>query len=207
MKWTFCIKNKLTASAVLLVLCLLVLFSNYIDRNHTENVKNAISTLYEDRLIAEEYILKMTSGVYQIREILNTDTNTTTNLNAINNILLNIREENNAYQKTKFTIAEKRKADELIKILDEFESMDLNNSRINLELANSALVILNQLSAIQLAESKQIMADAESLYISGKTSSQFVFAIIIFILLVLQALVFTSESLIPKTKPKSPQLN
>ncbi len=52
MKWTYTIKNKLAASGVLFSLCLLVLFSNYIDRNHTENVKNAISTLYEDRLIA-----------------------------------------------------------------------------------------------------------------------------------------------------------
>ena len=70
MKWIYGIKNKLTASIVLLALCLLVLLSNYLDRLHTENVKNSISTMYEDRLIVEEYILKMTQNTYQIREIL-----------------------------------------------------------------------------------------------------------------------------------------
>ncbi len=70
MKWIYGIKNKLTASIVLLALCLLVLLSNYLDRLHTENVKNSISTMYQDRLIVEEYILKMTQNTYQIREIL-----------------------------------------------------------------------------------------------------------------------------------------
>ena len=59
------------ASMVLLALCLLVLLSNYLDRLHTTNVKNSISTMYEDRLIVEDYILKMTTNVYQIRELLN----------------------------------------------------------------------------------------------------------------------------------------
>jgi hypothetical protein len=70
MKWTYSIKNKLLASVVLLALCLLVLLSNYLDRMHTRNVTNYITTLYEDRLVAEVYILKMTSTIYQIREVL-----------------------------------------------------------------------------------------------------------------------------------------
>ncbi|MCE9537892.1 MAG: MCP four helix bundle domain-containing protein [Bacteroidetes bacterium] len=207
MKWAYSIKNKLVASGALLSLCLLVLFSNYIDRDHTQNVKNSISTLYEDRLIAESYILKMTSSVYQIKEALNADMNDASKDNTINNLLLNIKELSNAYQKTKFTDVEKKKADELLITLLEFESGNLNNTQIKLKSANEALVILNELSAIQLDESKQIMAYAETLYLSGKTSSQFVFAIIIIILLVLQALVFTSKTLIPNNKTKSPNLN
>ncbi|MDO9186379.1 MAG: MCP four helix bundle domain-containing protein [Bacteroidia bacterium] len=207
MKWTYSIKNKLAASGALLSLCLLVLFSNYIDRDHTQNVKNSISTLYEDRLIAEGYILKMTSGVYQIKEAINADMNDANKNNTINNLLLNIKEISNAYQKTKFTDVEKKKADELLNTLRELEPPYLNNTPIKLESANKALGILNELSAIQLEESKQIMDSAETLYLSGKTSSQFVFAIIIIILLVLQALVFTSKTLIPNNKTKSPNLN
>lgn len=207
MKWTYSIKNKLAASGALLSLCLLVLFSNYIDRDHTQNVKNSISTLYEDRLIAEGYILKMTSGVYQIKEAINADMNDANKNNTINNLLLYIKEISNAYQKTKFTDVEKKKADELLNTLRELEPPYLNNIQIKLAFANSALIILNELSAIQLEESKQIMDSAETLYLSGKTSSQFVFAIIIIILLVLQALVFTSKTLIPNNKTKSPNLN
>lgn len=44
---------------------MLVLFSNYLDRIHSENIKHSISTLYEDRLLVEEYILKMTLDVYK----------------------------------------------------------------------------------------------------------------------------------------------
>lgn len=207
MNWTYSIKNKLAASGILLLLCILVLASNYIDRNHTDNVKNAISTLYEDRLIAEEYILKMTSGVYQIREVIHSEANDVNKVNLTNNLLLTIKEANNAYQKTKFTSVEKGKADELQQVLEDFESINLNTTPIKLEVANKALNILNQLSSIQLEESKKIMDHAETLYVSGKTSSQFVFALIIIILFALQALVFTSNSLLPLNKPKSASLN
>ena len=207
MKWTYSIKNKLVASGALLSLCLLVLISNYIDRNHTRKVKNAISTLYEDRLIAEEYILKMTSGVYQVKEVLNANTNDANKITSINKILLNIREESNAYQKTKFTDIEKIKATELLATLHKFETIPLNNTQLKLESADKALAILNELSAIQLDESKQIMDNAETLYLTGKTSSQVVFALIVIILLVLQALVFASKTLKPNIKLNHPHLN
>ncbi|MES2284607.1 MAG: hypothetical protein V4547_02885 [Bacteroidota bacterium] len=207
MKWTYSVRNKSAASAALFLLCLLVLFSNYIDREHTKSVKNSISTLYQDRLIAEGYILKMTSYVYQIKEALNADTNSANKDNSINNLLLSINEISNAYQKTKFTDIEKIKADELLKTISEIEPAHLNSTQIKLESSNKALVLLNELSAIQLEESKLIMDYAETLYIAGKTSSQFVFAIIIIILLVLQALVFTSKTLNTKSITKSPHLN
>jgi hypothetical protein len=204
MKWTYSIKNKLTASGALFSLCVLVLFSNYIDRTHTENVKKAISTLYEDRLIAEEFILKMTRGFYQIKEAINSDSTDVIKINSVNNLIADVVSVSNAYQKTKFTAVETSKADELLLILKEFESSQ-HTLQAKLEYSNKALVILNELSAIQLAESKQIMAHAEELYLSGKTSSQFVFVIIVIILIVLQALVFTSKSLVSNTK--FPNLN
>jgi hypothetical protein len=63
-----------------------------------------------------------------------------------------------------------------------------------LELADQALRQLNELSSIQLEESKLIMKQAEELYVSGKSASQFAFTVTIIILLVLQALVFTSKT-------------
>jgi hypothetical protein len=205
MKWTYSIKNKLAASGALFSLCLLVLFSNYIDRDHTHNVKNAISTLYEDRLIAESYILKMTGIVYQIKETLNSKDAGANN--TVNNLLLNFKKLNNAYLKTKFTEAEKSKADQLLNTMEKFESINLNFTENKLKTADSALALLNELSAIQLDESRQIMDHAEALYSEGKISSQFVFAIIIIILVVIQALVFTSNTLIPNQKTNSLHLN
>lgn len=205
MKWTYSIKNKMAASSVLFSLCLLVLFSNYIDRNHTKNVKNAISTLYEDRLIAVEYILKMTSSIYQLKELISDETNANNKINSNKNLFLKIRETNNAYQTTKFTEVEKRKAEAFLNILNELEAIPLNNTQKKLEFTNKALALLDELSTIQLEESKKIMANAEKLYISGKTSSQFVFALIIIILFILQTLLFASKTL--TTTTKSPNLN
>lgn len=207
MKWAYTIKNKVLASSALLSLCVLVLVSNYIDRNHTENVKKSISTLYEDRLIAENYILQMTSALYQIRGIVIKGASSFDENETISKLLSTINEVSNAYHKTKFTELEKIKAGELIQVLNEIEPDQRKSTELNLESVEKALLILNELSNIQLAESKQIMNRAEKLYLTGEASSKFVFALIILILVVLQALVFTTKTLIPSEKLNNPNLN
>lgn len=207
MKWTHIIKNKVLASAALLSLCLLVLASNYIDREHTNDVKLTISTLYEDRLIAEVYILKMTRGLYEIKEALQLDVANSEKNATIKNHILVINETKNAYLKTKFTKLEKIKAAELVKILTTIQSLPLENSSLLREKIDNSLDLLDELSAIQLAESKEIMSYAEKLYLAGKNSSQFVVALIIIILVVLQAILFSSKTIIIKNQPKFPGLN
>src|SRR5688572_31643435 len=104
MKWTYSIRNKLVASGALFTLCLLVLYSNYKDQDHTNNVKKSISTLYEDRLIVEDYILKMTIDIYEIKQALNAaEGNTQHSANQITALLSHIDGLSDAYQKTKFT--------------------------------------------------------------------------------------------------------
>ena len=206
MRWTFSIKNRLGASIVLLALCLLVLLSHYLDRLHTENVKSSISTLYEDRLIVEDYILKMTRNIYQIREISSTDDyhlkerdvkKMIGEINSIYSILI----------KTRLTKNEKSTAEELISQIKELEQNVFSDKNTVSLHTDTILLSLNKLSQIQLDESKLIMKQAEAQYSKIKTSSQFAFAIIIIILIVLQVLVFSGESIIPMYKPKDPSLN
>ena len=207
MKWTQIIKNKILASAALLSLCLLVLASNYIDRKHTDDVKTTISTLYEDRLIAEVYILKMTTALYEIKEAIQIDVNALDKDKHIKNHLLEINTTTDAYLKTKFTKLETLKAKELMQILVSIETNALKNDSHTLTQIDTALDLLNELSAIQVAESKEIMSYAEKLYLAGKNSSQFVVALIVVILIVLQAIVFSSRTIIIKNPPKFPGLN
>lgn len=207
MKWTQIIKNKILASAALLSLCLLVLASNYIDRKHTDDVKTTISTLYEDRLIAEVYILKMTTALYEIKEAIQIDVNALDKDKHIKNHLLEINTTTDAYLKTKFTTLETLKAKELMQILTSIETNALKNDSHTLTQIDTALDLLNELSAIQVAESKEIMSYAEKLYLAGKNSSQFVVALIVVILIVLQAIVFSSRTIIIKNPPKFPGLN
>lgn len=178
------------------------------DRDHTNNVKKSISTLYEDRLIVEDYILKMTSDIYQIKEALKeNDLQGDSSNKKIPQLLSHINGLSDAYLKTKFTEVENQKFTELLQTLNKFESSPLHSVSFKLEIADKALALLSDLSAIQLAESKLIMQQAESLYISGKSLSQFSFAITLVILLVLQALVFASKTLSNKNQTSAPHLN
>jgi len=198
----------MAASGALFTLCVLVLFSNYQDQEHTDNVKNSISTLYEDRLVVEYYILKMTVDIYEIKQALNsTEQGHGNSAHQIAASLSHIDGLSNAYRKTKFTKTEDEKFAILLKTLNEFESSTSQDVVYKLQVANEALVLLHELSAIQLEESKLIMKHAEDLYISGKAASQFAFVITIIILIVLQALVFTSKTLSSTTQPGTTNLN
>jgi hypothetical protein len=208
MKWTYSIQNKMAASGALLMLCMLVLFSNYMDRDHTTNVKNSISTLYEDRLVVEDYILKMTIDIYQIKQALHlAGQHDEPSADQITALLSHIDGLSKAYQKTKFTKTEDVTFAELLKTLNEFKSLSSQSDPDKLTLANQALVLLNELSAIQLEESKLIMKQAEYLYRSGKAASQFAFGITILILVVLQALVFASKTLRGTDQQSGTRLN
>lgn len=207
MKWTNNIKNKSLTSIILLALCLLVLLNNYLERVHTTNVKDAISTLYEDRLIAEEYILKMTSTIYQVREVLASDSNSNSKLIAITKLNDNFNTTYSAYSKTKLTPKEKTTAVELLNYINKFESTFSTNNYSPSHYTNKALTTLSKLSKIQLEESKLIMKNVESQYATIKASSQYAFAIIILILIVLQIIVFSAESIVPVIKTKDPSLN
>ena len=194
------------ASGALFTLCVLVLVSNYIDRDHTNNVKESISTLYEDRLIVEDYILKMTIDIYQIKQNLSSADIDTSSSEKIDKLLSHIDRLRVAYLKTKFTETEDVTFAALVKTLNEFESSAADSIELKQELANKALGLLSELSTIQLEESKLIMKQAEDLYMSGKSASQFAFIVTIIILLVLQALVFTTKTL-TGSQPSDPRLN
>lgn len=205
MKWTYSIQNKMAASGVLLLLCLLVLFSNYIDRDHSNHVKKSIRTLYEDRLLPEDYILKMTHDVYQIKEAMNAPESDRNQAHSrIASSLSDMSTLCNAYLKTKLTESESIKFTELSKMIDEYKSSHSHSIENKWEDADKALVLLNELSAIQLEESKRIMERAEILFLSGHTSFKFSTAIALIILLVLQALVFTSKTLHTGSNQTSP---
>lgn len=206
MKWTYSIKNKLVASIVLIALCLLVLLSNYLDQLHTENVKNSISTMYDDRLVVENYILKMTQNTYEIREILQDNEKPD-----LTNAMVNLTKEFNTtfatFSKTKLTKIEKETADELIGNFKKLEDIISRGQNVSFIQTDSILASLTKLSVIQLDESKLIMQQVESQYAAIKVTSQFAFALIIVILIVLQILVFSGESLIPLFKTKDASLN
>lgn len=200
-KWTYSLKNKLVASFALITLCLLVMLSNYLDRNHTNKVKSAIGTLYQDRIMVQDFILDMTSDIYQIKAILNSPNRENSETkNKCDNLLLDIDRLRALYLKTEFTKLETVKFEEFAAVIDTFNPVQATDIQPQLALANKAIELLDELSAIQLNESKNILKKAEELYHNGRILTNFALGIIVIILFVLQALVITSKPAIPKNK-------
>ncbi|HBI01120.1 MAG TPA: hypothetical protein PLL09_13435 [Flavobacterium sp.] len=207
MKWIYGIKNKLWASGMFLVLCLLVFASHYRDRSHTEKVNNSLVTMYEDRLIAEDYLLKMTSILYQIRETARSEANWSSKSVTMNALLDDFNRWYTIYSKTQLTIKEQATTIELINYIKTLEQNVLNINYDPSFYTDKALTLLNELSIVQVEESKLLIENSKSEYASMKAYSKFTFAIIIIILLIVQAMVFSSDALIPAYKVKDPRYN
>ena len=206
MKWTYSIQNKLTAAAVLFVLCVVILYANYHDRMHTSKVIGLISTLYEDRIVAEVYIYKMSNDLYEIKEALLDPTSESTNQKIQGRMSL-INQSMAAYEKTKLTEKESMIFDQLrLEIPQNWEAKNNQNDALA-KMADRSLLLLGELSEVQITESKSIVADSEKTYKMSKLSSEFAFAIVIIILIILQALVFASKTLHISNEPVDPSLN
>ncbi len=197
MKWTYSVKNKLIASLALLVLSMLVLISNYNDREHTREVKETINTMYKDRLMAESYIMNLTVYMYALKEVYALEQNTgLKNTLGQKEIFNKIANTSKLYDQTVFT------KDESIKygLYNDYMAKIQNDSNINInqkiDILGGALAVLTELSSIQLDESKRIIKKTEQLYESGKLTSDFALAVIVILLIVLQVLVFAAKGAI-----------
>jgi hypothetical protein len=149
----------------------------------------------------------MTGNIYEIREVLNSDLTKESKSKAVSKQIDDFNDWYNRYIQTKLTASEKTTAIELIGYIRNFEHKLPGSEYLSADLTDKALFALNKLSIIQIEESKLIMKNAESQYAAIKASSQFAFAVIILILLVLQALVFSAKTLTSAEKLKDPTLN
>lgn len=183
------------ASFVLLVLCLLVLLSNYNDRQHSKEVKQTINTLYQDRLIAESYLMKLSQCMYKLKEIHSAAQMNSTPFNNQSELLFKqLDTVIDLYSKTVFTKSESIKFDLYKAILRPIRDSTQVPLTQKLIMIDKSIQLLNDLSSIQIEESKLILSKSEQLYKAGKLSSDFAFAIIVIILLVLQAIVFAANT-------------
>jgi hypothetical protein len=195
MKWTYSIQNKLTAAAVLFALCLLVLISNYNERVHNDEVKEMISTLYQDRLMAEEYLFELTNNLYKIREELNkNDADFLGKNTEINKNIAEIESVCKAYERTKLTDNEAIKFKKFNRIIGQLQVVNNQDVVTKTQLTSEALTLLKVLSSIQVEESKSVVKQSEQQYRFSKLSSELAFAIVIILLIVIQVLVFSSKT-------------
>ena len=197
MKWTYSLKNKLTAAILLFGLIVVVCSNNLFERNNAEKINATITTIFDDRFMVESYIFQYSALIYQIKEILNHP-----NYTAVEKIELNkgplkgILLLNDAYKKTKFTKEEVIYFDQFTDLCKKMSNhINVGQTVDGTKFSNEALNILANLSAIQISEAKIQLTQANKLFHFGSISSQFELAILIIIGLIIQALIFASKSL------------
>ncbi|WP_420578247.1 MCP four helix bundle domain-containing protein [Ekhidna sp.] len=70
MRWKLSFAQRIRAGAALAVVFLLIIATNLIDKNHFRIVKENLTTVYEDRLLAKNYLYRISRHVQQKKEVL-----------------------------------------------------------------------------------------------------------------------------------------
>lgn len=166
MKRRLSLSGKIRTAAALIVVFLLVLATNLIDRSHFEIVQKSMTTVYEDRLVAKEYIYKISRQLQIKRNAINSDSHEDFHSLRIQ-VNDSIDQLINKFSETRLTETEALRLDNLkssIRQLSDYEKSNFNGEPINKELElidqmdryySEVLVELDVLAEIQIAEGKR----------------------------------------------------
>lgn len=218
MKWLYTIQQKAQVAFLLAIILLGVFMKNVIDRNNVSELGDSFSSVYEDRLLVESYIYKLSDHLYQKQLLIDQ----CSGLEDINQMRAQIARHNVAisgliqeYEKTKLTNQEsiffnafKKNINEMISLEDQFLKSQNSMSAVPFldQQFTTASSNLNQLSSIQIAEGKTMTDNSKKIVAGSSILTQFELAMIIVIGLIIQALIFASNSLTP-TRFQKHQLN
>ncbi len=213
MKWIYAIQQKAQVAFLLALVLFGVFVKNVLDRNNVSDLGDSFSSVYNDRLLVESYIYKLSDQLYQ-KQILFDQCRQPLNDN--NQLELNIKRHNatinsliQEYGKTKLTDQESIYFEAFKMNINQMETLESQYLQSHTDFVTvnnsldqqfiSAAGHLNRLSSIQIAEGKS-MADQSLRIVAGSSIlTQFELAMIIIIGLIIQALIFASNSLTPKT--------
>jgi len=213
MKWIYAIQQKAQVAFLLALVLFGVFVKNVLDRNNVTHLGDSFSSVYKDRLLVESYIYKLSDQLYQKQILFD---QCSLQQNDMDQLSLIIGKHNatintliQEYEKTKLTDQEsvafasfKKSISQMAALESQYLHAQTDFATTNVYLDQqfiSAASQLEQLSSIQIAEGKS-MADQSIRIVAGSSIlTQFELAMIIIIGLIIQALIFASNSLTPKT--------
>ncbi len=187
--------NKLKWILGITLIFVLIIATNLIDRNNFLRIRDAVTTIYEDRLIANDLIFQMLTSVHQKQLAFNTTDTLFFNKqnDKVNAVLQSYVMQ---FEKTKLTDEEaevfadlKKNMDRLFSTEKQFLASNFStllqvNQQIDLVITN-----LNTLSAIQLNEGKKQMSISEGAVESVELFTQIEIYILIFLAVLVQLIV------------------
>ena len=216
MKWLYAVQQKMRVALLLAVILLLVFLKSLFDRYHVSELGDSFSSIYEDRLVVESYIYKLSDHLYQkqllIEQCSQGDRQMLANRIAHHNqAIFSLIQE---YEKTRLTTQEvtffesfKKNMKEMVALEEQFLSSQnaAEDSQLDLRFV-TATQNLNQLSSIQVEEGKNMTNQSQRIIAGSSMLTQFELAMLIVIGLIIQALIFASKSFVPKVS-QNHQLN
>lgn len=221
MKWAYSIRRKISVAFLLSAVFLLLFVTNVIDSKNVTQLGSSFSSVYEDRLLVESYIYRMSEHLFRKKIMLDTcSTNASATrvrplVHQFNESISKIIAE---YEKTRLTGDETlyfNKFKENVANLVELEERHLMSvaradksvaarSMMNTQF-NEASHNLDQLSAIQISEGKILNEDSKKIVAGSWLVTRFEIAILIAIGLIILVLVFESTTVF--TNSHKPSLN
>ncbi|WP_435416428.1 hypothetical protein [Polaribacter aestuariivivens] len=183
--------NRINIGLSLAIVFLLVLATNRIDKRHFETVQNTLNTIHNDRILAQDYVYKM-SGILHQKRILLLDST------AIEKeIVLNTQFETliDVFAKTKLTTNESKKFKSLQKNFNELNKIEQSNFNSgnykNVTKYLDALETdLNNLALIQVSESKNLISIAQKSLDNNKFISNLEIGFLILVGFIVQFVIF-----------------
>ncbi|POY38317.1 hypothetical protein C3K47_02655 [Solitalea longa] len=224
MKWAFTLQQKAKISVLLVLVFVIVLFKNIYDRKNVVALGASFSTVYEDRLLAESYIFHFAESLHKKMEAIEksnlTDKNVKQLKDKLNKHNTTIDSLFFRYESTKLTVREsicynefKKTVLNLRKLEEQYLNSEFEQGSVpkfitvmDFKLSTAAQK-LNQLSEIQIAEGKALNEQSKKIIARSTLLTQLELGVLIFIGLIIQVLIFTSKSVMPKKSAGGHDLN
>lgn len=216
MKWLYAVQQKMRVALLLAVILLLVFLKSLVDRHNVSELGDSFSSIYEDRLVAESYIYKLSDHLYQKQLLMEQCSQGDRQMLASriahhNQAIFRLIQE---YEKTRLTTQEltfferfKKNMKEMVALEDQFLNSQNTAEATMLDVQFvTATQNLNQLSSIQVEEGKNMTNQSQRIITSSTMLTQFELAMLIVIGLIIQALIFASKSIVPRVS-QNHQLN
>lgn len=203
MKWTYIVQQKTRAAIVLAVVFGLMLITNRLDKSSFSELQTSFASVYQDRLLAESYIYQLSGLLYQRSRLINEPARAEDDLlrmrTAANESIAGLITQ---YTETQLTKTETYLFDDLQQQLVQLQALEAyagphdraKFQRVIEKQYQALFAILDGLSAVQLTETKSIVADSNRIIAASETISQLEIGVLIVAGLIMQALILASKS-------------
>lgn len=213
MKWIYHIKQKMQVAFLLGIILMVVYVNSVMENRNVEELGGSFSSVYEDRLLVESYIYKLSDHLYQKKIMLD---HCDLVSSATSNLRKNIDQHNSEiralihnYGITRLTERESIVFDELKISIDRMTILERDYLRLPEQEKAAKLLQLNQqffvaaknlsqLSVIQIEEAKRLNDDSKRIIAGFTMLTHFEMAMLISIGLIILALILSSSQINPK---------